>query len=463
MIPLTIKKIAEIVGGEITGIDEKIIFTGDFFFDSRTPIKGGAFVALSGGSSDGHGYIGEVISGGAIFALVSRDVAAPSIRVANVLESLGKLANYVRLNVKDLKVVAITGSQGKTTTKDLLSHILGAVGKTVSPIGSYNNELGAPLTILKCSLDTKFCVVEMGARNIGDIAKLTQLAKPNVGVVLKVGSAHLGEFGSRENIAIAKNEMVVGLSSQDFAVLGNYDEFTPKMVSNTSAKVLTFGENGKVDIRAADVEYREGYAHFDLVTPQGREAVGLRIAGMHQVANALAAAAAATALSIPIEVIASALSTAEMTSKWRMEISEENGLLLINDSYNANPESMIAALRTLALLSQERGGRSWAFLGTMHELGTLSESAHAEVASAAAALNIDHLVAIGNLNYRALEPMEMVSHYYAQQSDAVELFSHFEVGDVILVKASRAEHLEIIAAEIAKFWRNRVNEPEESS
>lgn len=463
MIPLTIKKIAEIVGGEIKGIDEKIIFAGDFFFDSRTLIKGGAFVALSGGSSDGHDYIGEVISGGAVFALVSREVAAPSIRVANVLESLGKLANYVRLNVKDLKVVAITGSQGKTTTKDLLSHILGAVGKTVSPFGSYNNELGVPLTILRCSLDTKFCVVEMGARNIGDIAKLTQLAKPNVGVVLKVGSAHLGEFGSRENIAIAKNEMVVGLSSKDFAVLGNYDEFTPKMVSNTSAKVLTFGENGKVDIRAADVEYREGYAHFDLVTPQGREAVGLRIAGMHQVANALAAAAAATALSIPIEVIASALSTAEMTSKWRMEISEENGLLLINDSYNANPESMIAALRTLALLSQERGGRSWAFLGTMHELGTLSESAHAEVASAAAALNIDHLVAIGNLNYRALEPMEMVSHYYAQQSAAVELFSHFEVGDVILVKASRAEHLEIIAAEIAKFWRNRVNEPEESS
>jgi UDP-N-acetylmuramoyl-tripeptide--D-alanyl-D-alanine ligase len=183
---------------------------------------------------------------------------------------------------------------------------------------------------------------------------------------------------------------------------------------------------------------------------------------MHQAANALAAAAAATALNVPIEVIASALSTAEVTSKWRMELKDINGLLIINDAYNANPESMLAALRTLALLSQERGGRSWAFLGTMHELGNLSESAHAEIATAAAALDIDHLVAIGNRQYQSAESIEMVSHYYAQQIDAYELFSHFEVGDVILVKASRAEHLEIIAAEIAKFWSAKTNDPEET-
>ena len=461
MIPLTVAKLAEIVGGEIAGIDPTTIVNGDFFFDSRAPIKGGVFVALIGNSNDGHDYIAKAISSGAVLALVSLEVKAPSIKVVNVLDALGKLANYVRMQIKDLKVIAITGSQGKTTTKDLLAHIFSAVGATTSPIGSYNNDLGVPLTLLKCNLDTKFCLVEMGARNIGDIAKLTNIAKPNVAVVLKVGSAHLGEFGSRENIAIAKGEIVIGLTPKDFAVLGSYDEFTPKMAMTTSAKVLSFGESSKFDIRAADVEYREGYAHFDLVTPQGREAVGLRILGMHQVANALAAAAAATALNVPIEVIASALSTAEVTSKWRMELKDINGLLIINDAYNANPESMMAALRTLALLSQERGGRSWAFLGTMHELGSLSESAHTEIATAAAALNIDHLVAIGNRHYQSAEPIEMVSHYYAQQSDAHELFSHFEVGDVILVKASRAEHLEIIAAEIAKFWSAKIIESEE--
>ena len=461
MIPLSVGKIAEICGGEIFGIEPEAIIFENFFFDSRSAIKGGIFIALKGESIDGHEYVDQAILNGAELALVSSSVSAPSIKVVNVLESLGKIAKYVRIQLKNLKVIAITGSQGKTTTKDLLAHILGAVGETISPIGSYNNELGAPLTLLSCTPNTKFCVVEMGARKIGDIAKLSEIAKPNVGVVLKVGNAHVGEFGSRENIAIAKGELVVELSANDFAVLGTYDEYTPKMAGTTSAKVLTFGENGKADIRAADVEYREGYAHFDLVTPQGREAVGLRIVGMHQVANALAAAAAATALNIPIEVIASALSTAEMTSKWRMDINEINGLLIINDAYNANPESMLAALRTLALLSQDRGGRSWAFLGKMHELGDESERDHAEVADAAAALDIDHFVAIGNSDYRAIDSMEMVTHYYAQQSEAQELFSHFEVGDVILVKASRAEHLEIIAAEIAKFWSAKIIESEE--
>ncbi len=455
MIPLSVEKIAEIVSGEIIGVDPKLVIAGDFFFDSRSPVKNGVFIALKGEINDGHDFLNSAIAGGAAIALVSKSVDVPSIRVVDVLEALGQLAKFLRSNLKDLKVVAITGSQGKTTTKDLLSHILGAVGRTVSPVGSYNNDLGAPLTILKCTADTRFCVVEMGARSIGDIAKLSKIAKPNVGVVLKVGSAHIGEFGSQENIATAKGELIASLTTQDFAVLGNYDEFTPKMASLTSANILSFGENSKSDVRAADIEYREGYAHFDLVTPQGREAVGLRILGMHQVANALAAAAAATALNIPIEVIASALSTAEMSSKWRMELSEINGLLLINDSYNANPESMIAALRTLALISQERGGRSWAFLGTMHELGAASGIAHSDIATAAAALSIDHLVAIGNLQYQTSEPIEMVLHHFGQQNDAHQLFSHFEVGDVILVKASRAEHLEIIAADIAKFWRDK--------
>ena len=231
----------------------------------------------------------------------------------------------------------MTGSQGKTTTKDLLAHILSTAGETVAPEGSLNNEIGVPLTLLRSTSQTRFCVVEMGARHRGDIAHLVAIAQPNVGAVLVVGSAHLGEFGSREGIALAKGEMVADLRPGATAVLGTYDEFTPRMPTPAGVKRLTFGETMDCDIRATDIEFREGRAHFDLVTPGGRETVGLQLLGMHQVANALAAAAIATALNLPIESIAAALSTAETMSKWRMELREAGDVALINDAYNANP------------------------------------------------------------------------------------------------------------------------------
>jgi UDP-N-acetylmuramoyl-tripeptide--D-alanyl-D-alanine ligase len=342
-----------------------------------------------------------------------------------------------------LKVVGITGSQGKTTTKDLLFQILSSVGETVAPENSFNNELGAPLNLLRCNENTRFCIAELGARHMGDIGYLASVVKPDIGIVLKVGSAHIAEFGSVENIAKTKKELIDSLSKDSIAILGQYDGFTPKMAQGFPGKVLTFGENPDADIRATDIEIREGCPHFELVINDGRVPVSMRLVGAHQIANALAAAAAAHALGISNEQIASALSTAEIRSKWRMELHELSGVLLINDSYNANPESMEAALFSLRLFAQERGGAAWAFLGKMHELGESSGSEHLKISTLAKDLAIDHLIAINAPEYG-----ESSLHFQDWQSALAQLSEDFSPGDVILVKASRAEKLEELAQAI---------------
>jgi UDP-N-acetylmuramoyl-tripeptide--D-alanyl-D-alanine ligase len=273
------------------------------------------------------------------------------------------------------------------------------------------------------------------------------MAKPNIGVVLRVGTAHIGEFGSAEAVATAKSEMISSLNNSAVAILGQYDPFTQKMQSLHDGKIITFGESTAADVRATDIEIREGRPHFDLVTSAGRAAVGLRIVGIHQVANALAAAAVATTLGASIDLIAGALSTAELHSKWRMEISEITGVVLINDSYNSSPESAEAALRTLVLFAQERGGQSWAFLGKMHELGASSRDRHAGIGTLASELGIDHLVCVAAPEYAdeigTICAMDV--HLLESKSEALALVTQMRSGDVILVKASRAEAFEEIA------------------
>lgn len=445
MIALKASQIAQIVGGELIGGDSTV--TAAPVFDSSTAIPGSIFLALRGEKTDGHKFIEDAFTHGAVLALVT--VASPQrcIVVPDVLAALNKLAAYVRSELKDLQVIALTGSQGKTTTKDLLQHILESVGKTVAPIGNFNNELGTPITLLQCDKDTKFCILEMGARHIGDIALLCEMAKPNIGMVLRVGTAHIGEFGSAEAVAQTKSEMISSLAPEAIAILGQYDTFTPKMKSLHQGEVISFGETIAADIRATDIEIREGRPHFDLVTPAGRAAVGLRIVGIHQVANALAAAAAATALGASIDQIAVALSTAEVHSKWRMEIHELGNVVLINDAYNSSPESAEAALRTLVLFAQERGGQSWAFLGKMHELGESSADRHADIGTLASELGIDNLVCIGAPEYSAnlAKSNAMAIHLCTNKEAALQLAQEMRAGDVVLVKASRAEKFEEIA------------------
>lgn len=458
MITMSLHDLAKIMHGTAHG-DAHIKEDTKFQFDSRLIKQGDVFLALRGESRDGHEFVDDAISRGASLSIVSKRVSGPHILVEDVMVAIASAAVFVRNQLKELRVIGITGSQGKTTTKDALFSILSHEGPTVAAEGSFNNDLGVPLTILRCTHETQYCIVEMGARHGGDISALARIAAPHVGAVLKVGNAHIGEFGSQEKIAAAKGELITALKSGATAVLGTYDSFTPQMVSVDGVKRITFGENHSCTVRAADVEFRGGYAHFDLVTPEAREPVELRVIGLHQVSNALAAAAIAFALGVTTQKIASALSTHESASKWRMEIHEGRELLLINDAYNANPESMEAALRTLILLTQERGGRSWAFLGTMHELGLQSASMHKEIGAMAATLGLDHLVAIANQDYLSQLPQSsMTTHYFSSVDDAKSLVSEFEAGDVILVKASRAEHLEVLAQHITEMWNSSEGE-----
>ena len=454
MIALTLEQIANIVGGKTYG-DATALVTAAPVFDSRLAVKGSLFLALVGENSDGHNFVDDATAHGATGSMTTKEVLGNGVLVADVLLAVRALAAYVRKQLPNLIVIGITGSSGKTTTKDLLASVLSSRAKTVATKASFNNELGAPITLLECDADTKYCILEMGARHMGDIAALCEMARPNVGVVLRVGTAHLGEFGSVEKIAQTKGELIQTLGAEAIAVLGTYDPHTKAMKSLHAGKVIYFGEGAHDDVRAADIEMREARPHFDLVTPAGRDAVGMRLIGAHQVSNALAAAAVCTALEIPIEVIASGLSTADLASKWRMQISEVEDLLIINDSYNANPESMKAAMDSMALFAQERGGASWAFLGQMHELGAQSNELHASVGAHAHELGIDHLVTIGTRAFAEGIPAQSSTtlHYCEDISQALTLVSHLAPGDVVLVKASRSEHFETLSQGIEDSWK----------
>jgi len=458
MIKMAATEISRIMGGSYYG-DQALQIEREFHFDSRQITPGSVFIALQGESQDGHDFVQSAIDNGALLSIVNRKVPGNYILVDDVLIGIAKLATEIRRQLTNTKIIAITGSQGKTTTKDMLYSILSSQGDCIAPVGSYNNDIGVPITLLKCKESTRYCILEMGARHMGDISRLTNIASPDVGVVLKVGTAHLGEFGSREKIAETKGELIRGLRPGTTAGLGTYDEFTPKMNSNNSIRTITFGETTSCAIRAADLELHGGHAAFDLVTPESREHVELQLLGLHQVANALAAAAAAFAVGISTADIAAALSTHQNASKWRMELFELEGMTLINDAYNANPESVSAALRTLALLTQERGGNSWAFLAKMHELGDESEQLHREIGRLAGELGIDHLVVIGERSYISPEISSSTTvHFYPNQTGALELLQRFDSGDVVLVKASRAEHLEVIAEQIVASWSARMGE-----
>ena len=458
MIPLQASEIAEIVGGTLHGQD--LLVTEPPVLNSADAVPGSLFLALKGENVDGHDFATDAFSHGAVVALVTKAISGNYIHVDDVTRALGALAHYVRKELKDLSVVGITGSQGKTTTKELLASVLSQVAETVAPSGNYNNDLGAPISLLRCTEKTKFCIVEMGARHLGDIAKLVAIAEPDIGVVLKVGTAHLGEFGSVEKIALTKSEMISSLRESAVAILGNYDAYTPKMSELHKGKIVRFGEDSNCSIRATDIEFREGRAHFDLVTPEGRSAVALRIVGLHQVTNALAVAAIATELGLRLDQIAGGLSTAESNARWRMEIIELPQLLLINDSYNASPEAMSAALSTLALFAQERGGESWAFLGKMHELGESSQSDHAAIGTLAQELGIDHLVCVGAPEFAATMDKNGPTsiHLCSDKAEALVIAENVNQGDVLLIKASRSEKLEELADAISQQWRNGVSE-----
>jgi UDP-N-acetylmuramoyl-tripeptide--D-alanyl-D-alanine ligase len=444
VIPLTLRQVAEVVGGTATG-------DGDvrrLVIDSRKVQPGDLFVALPGERVDGHDYARAAVNAGAAGVLASRDVGVPSVLVADPAEALGTLACWTCARLP-ATVVGITGSSGKTSTKDLVAQVLERRGRTVAPVGSYNNELGLPLTVLSADEETEFLVLEMAARGTGHIAWLCSVAPPDVGVVLNVGVAHLGEFGSQEAIAQAKGELVEALKPEGLAVLNAADPLVHGMRPRTRARVV----EAWADYTAEDVTYDAlDRASFTLVTPRGRAPVTLRLVGEHHVGNALAAAAVGEECGMTTEEVADALSAAVPRSRWRMEVTDlPNGVTIVNDAYNANPDSMRAALKVLADVGRS-GRRTWAVLGEMAELGEAAWDAHDDVGRLCVRLNVERLVVVGEAA-KGIHAGASLEGSWGNEAvfvpDAAAalalLRTELKDGDVVLVKASRAAALERVA------------------
>jgi UDP-N-acetylmuramoyl-tripeptide--D-alanyl-D-alanine ligase len=456
MIPLTLSEIAAVVSGQQTDIpDPGRAVTGPVVTDSRKVTAGSLFVAFAGARADGHDFARGAVEAGAVAVLAARPVGVPAIVVDDVVAALGALARHTTARL-GTDVVALTGSAGKTSTKDLLAQLLERLGPTVWPEGNLNNEIGLPLTALRAGAGTRHLVLEMGARGIGHIRYLAGLTPPRIGVVLNVGSAHLGEFGSREGIATAKGELVEALpSSTDggVAVLNADDPFVRAMAARTDARVVLFGEAPDAHVRAANVRLTEdGRPAFTLHTPTGCSDLTLRLYGEHHVSNALAAAAVAHELGMSAGDVAEALSAAGTLSRWRMEVSERaDGVTVVNDAYNASPDSMRAALRALAAMG--RGRRTWAVLGEMAELGDEALAEHDAVGRLAVRLNVSKLVAVGGQSAVWLDMGAKNEGSWGEESvhvsdaqAAVDLLrEQLRPGDVVLVKASRSVGLERVA------------------
>ncbi|MDF0532459.1 UDP-N-acetylmuramoyl-tripeptide--D-alanyl-D-alanine ligase [Tsukamurella sp. 8F] len=493
MIPLTLREVADIVGGELHDApDPSIRITGTVEFDSREIGPGGLFLALPGARVDGHDFAAAAVEKGAAAVLAARPVGVPAIVVpvtgetdnrvmalesdadgagAAVLGALAALANHVVRALADpsrpnggLTVVGVTGSAGKTSTKDLIAAVLRPLGETVAPPGSFNNEIGHPWTALRANESTRFLVLEMSARGPGHIAALARVAPPRIGVELNVGTAHLGEFGSRAAIAQAKGELVEALPETGVAVLNADDDAVAAMAPRTSARVVSYGFGETPDVRAADVSLDgRARAAFTLHARGDEAAVQLLVHGEHQVHNALAAAAVALECGATVAGVAESLSGATAASPRRMDVTTaENGVTVINDSYNANPDAVRAALRSLAQMARfapegspaAEKRRTWAVLGEMGELGDESIAEHDKVGRYAVRLDISQLVCVGpSRSVRALWQGAVQEGSWGAEAVRVDtreeavalLTEQVRPGDLVLVKASKSEKMWTVA------------------
>jgi UDP-N-acetylmuramoyl-tripeptide--D-alanyl-D-alanine ligase len=456
VIPLSVAQVAEATAAELSGVAEPAaVVTGPVVIDSREVGPGALFAALPGTKTDGHNFAAAALAAGATAVLVSRRVDGPALIVPDVEAALGKLARYVLDRVPGLTVVGVTGSAGKTTTKDLTAQLIETLGPTVAPRESFNNEIGHPLTVLKITGQTRYLVTELAARGRGHIAALCEIAPPRLGAVLCVGYAHAGEFGSLDEIALAKGELIEALPADGVAVLNADDPRVAAMSARTAAQVVTFGRAARADVRAEQVRPDElGRPGFLLVTAAGSAPIQLRLYGEHHVHNALAAAALAGQLGLPVDAIAAGLSAAVARSRWRMEVTgRADGVTVVNDAYNANPDSVRAAITALATMS--RGGRGFAVLGHMTELGADADALHEAAGAQAAEAGVAGLIVVGDRATPMLAGAKSVPSWHGEllhvpdAAAAVQaLRERLRDGDVVLVKASHSIGLQSVALDL---------------
>jgi UDP-N-acetylmuramoyl-tripeptide--D-alanyl-D-alanine ligase len=482
MIELSLPEVAAMTGGTLAaGQGTPGLVTGPVVIDSRRVTPGALFAALPGEHADGHDYAAAAVAAGAVAVLAARPVpGVPAVVVPDVTVALGALARAVLGRLPGATVTGITGSSGKTSTKDLTGQLAERLGPTVAPEGSFNNEIGLPLTVLRAGPSTRFLVLEMSARGIGHIAALCDIAPPRIGAVLNVGRAHAGEFGSLDAVAKAKGELPEALPADGVAVLNADDPRVLAMAARTAARVVTFsatsatstaqtgisrnaGRNSvQADVRAADIRLDElGRASFRLLMPDRSAPVALRLHGAHHVANALAAAAIAAELGMDTPAVAAALSEATARSKWRMELRERpDGVLVVNDAYNANPDSTRAAIAALGHLTSG-GRRGFAVLGLMDELGDITAESHEEAGRLAARAGVAGLIAVGEKARPLLDGARAEPGWHGTAiavpdapAAVAALRGRLRPRDVVLVKASKVAGLWEVAdgllAEVAQ-------------
>ncbi|MET9482001.1 UDP-N-acetylmuramoyl-tripeptide--D-alanyl-D-alanine ligase [Streptomyces sp. NPDC006638] len=459
MIPLSLEAVAAAVGGRLYDVpDPSVLMSAPAVVDSRAVEPGGLFAALPGEHADGHAFAGNAVEAGAVAVLATRPVGVPAVVVADVLDALAALARTVLAAVPEATVIGLTGSAGKTGTKDLLAQVLPEIGPTIATVKSFNGEIGMPLTVTHLDRSVRYVVLEMGARGIGHIAHLTRIAPPAVGLVLNVGTAHVGEFGGREQIARAKGELVEALPEDGLAVLNADDPLVAAMASRTRARVLTFGVGNEADVRALDVAVdTSGRPSFTLAAGGAAGArVDLSLHGVHHVSNALAAAAVAIGLGAGVEKTAGALSRAVLVASGRMEVTDRpDGVRIINDAFNANPDSMRAAFASLTAMARD-GRRTVAILGEMKELGADAAEEHRGVGRVAAAAGIDVLIAVGTDDARTLataahtaNPRLRVTHAKDRDEALTLARALIRPEDIVLVKGSHSTGLEHTARSLA--------------
>lgn len=481
MIELTLARVAEIVGGTLADISADDAATtrviGSVEFDSRAVTPGGLFLALPGARSDGHDFAAAAVAAGAAAVLAARPVGVPAVIAppatgadagagvlehdtdgagAAVLAALARLAAAVAAELVDggLRIVGITGSSGKTSTKDLVAAVLAPLGEVVAPPGSFNNELGHPWTVLRADRDTDFLVLEMSARHPGNIAALAAIAPPSVAVVLNVGTAHLGEFGSREAIAATKSELPQAVPSSGVVILNADDPAVAAMAGVTAARVVRVSRSPGADLWAEGVTLDElARPRFTLHAGADATEIALAVHGDHQVSNALCAAAVALECGATLEQVATALAGAGPVSRHRMQVATRaDGVTVVNDAYNANPDSMRAGLKALAWMARSGGQerRSWAVLGEMAELGDDSISEHDRIGRLAVRLDVTRLVVVGTgRSASAMHHGAVMEGSWGSESTQVAdadaalalLRAELAPGDVVLVKASNAAGL----------------------
>lgn len=477
MIELTLTDIASAMGGRVIlgSSDPNQTVSGDAQTDSREIEAGQIFFARMGESTDGHRFAGQAIKRGAALLVVERELgtselelssaevaATPQIVVKDATVALGALARDVVARVRasgNLTVVGITGSNGKTTTKNLVAKLAERLGPSVASIRSFNNEVGGPLTMLRVRQDTRTLVAEMGASAPGEIARLTAMAPPHIGVVLSVGLAHAGEFGSIESTVQTKSEMVRDLEEDAVAILNRDDPRVAQMAEMTRAQVRWFGLHEEADVRASDIRTSREGTEFTLHANGDSHPVKFRVLGEHHVSNALAASAVGLELGLELTDIVDSLESVTVAAPGRMQVlGGRDDITIINDAYNASPDSMTAALRTLAQLGRS-GAKTVAVLGAMSELGELAGEEHDRIGLQAVRLGISQLVVVGDaarrLHISAINEgsWDGESVFFADQDAAFDyLTGSLRTGDTVLVKSSNAAGLQALGDRLGEAY-----------